>query len=119
MKKKLLVVDDEKNFRDVIRTRLENNGYDVVLASDGDDGVNKAKEEKPDLILLDIMMPKMDGYTVLKTLKGDDDLKDIPVIMLTCKENMKDLCGPEGIRGYIIKPYDKDDLLKTIAGVLG
>ncbi len=116
--KKILIVDDEKNFVDVLKTRLESTGYQVVSAGDGDEGVTKAREEKPDLILLDVMMPKIDGYTALKLLKDDKATKDIPVLILTCKEKMGDLFTAEGVRGYIVKPYDREHLLTTIKQII-
>lgn len=119
MSKKILIVDDEVDLVNLLRVRFESYGYTVISAFDGGEGVKLALKEKPDLILLDIMMPKMDGYTALKILKGEDTTKDIPVIMLTAKGKMKDLFEPEGIKGYLVKPFEKEHLLQTIKGVIG
>lgn len=113
-KKKILVVDDEPHIVETLKDRLEFAGYTIVTACDGEEGLKKAKEEKPDLILLDILMPKIDGYNFLRILKLDEDIKDIPVIMLTAKADMKGLFAPEGIVGYVTKPFDQKELLDKI-----
>lgn len=79
----VLVVEDEETIRNMYKTSLTNNGYEVVTAADGEEGIKMAQEKKPDVILLDIMMPKIDGWTTLQDLKKDDATKDIPVVMLT------------------------------------
>lgn len=119
MAKKILIVDDEPDFITMVRMRLEANGYEVIDAPDGEAGFKKAKQEKPDLILLDIMMPKKDGYTVLRELKAEDATKSIPVIVLTAKTGMKDLFKIEGIDDYVIKPFDPQDLLLRIKRAVG
>lgn len=119
MLKKILVVDDEPDVVDLLGVRLVNEGYDVIKASNGKIGIEQAKTEKPDLIILDIMMPEMDGYTAIKILKEDDNTRKIPVIILTCKEKMNDLFNTEGIIDYIIKPYKKEKLFQSIKKALG
>jgi CheY-like chemotaxis protein len=81
--KKVLVVDDDENTRRFLSVALEENGYDAVTAEDGDDGLKKIQSESPDLILLDVMMPKKTGFSLFKQLRRKDEYKDIPVIMLT------------------------------------
>lgn len=117
-KKKILVVDDEADFVDMVRMRLEANGYEVLTAYNGRDGLEKAKAEKPDLILLDILMPELDGYTTLKELKNMGETKGIPVLVVTAKPGMKDLFVIEGIADYIVKPFDDEDLLLRIKRAL-
>jgi len=115
MKKKILVVDDSLDILDIIRTLLESSDYEVITASDGEQGMEKTKSTKPDLIILDVMMPKMDGYTFIKTKKCDQDIKDIPVIILTGKSEMADLFMVEGVGDYLIKPFDHKVLLGLVA----
>ena len=117
-KKKILIIDDEEQLVEFIKLRLEANGYEVDAAHDGNAGLEKAKEGKPDLILLDIMMPEKDGYTMLQDLKADADTRAIPVIMITAKPDMRELFELEGIDGYLTKPFSAEDLLPKIAGIL-
>lgn len=116
MKKTVLVVDDEKEIVQLLSMRLVNNGYDVLKAYNGREALNIAKKEKPDLIVLDILMPEMDGSKVASLLKEDPDTEDIPVIFLTCLFTKND--EKEGnVRGgtyFIAKPYDGEQLLKLI-----
>ena len=117
--KKILIVDDEINFVKMVQVRLEANGYDVEVAFDGEEGLEKAAEVNPDLILLDIMMPKKDGYTFLLELKKNDEMKGIPVIALTAKPGMKDMFELEGAKDYITKPFESDQLLAKIRDLIG
>ncbi len=121
MAKKILVVDDERDLVETITFRLEAAGYEVSSAFDGQEGLEKAREIKPDLILLDVMMPKMDGYQVCRMLKFDDDYKNIPIIMLTARgqEQDKKTGGDVGADDYITKPFDSKDLLARIQKMLG
>lgn len=118
MPKKILIIDDEPKFVKTLKDRLEFAGYTVITAYDGEEGLNKAKEEKPDLVLLDILMPKMDGYNFLKALKLDVNINNIPVIILTAKAKMKGLFIPEGALDYITKPFDQKELLEKIEKAL-
>lgn len=117
-KKKILIIDDELEMLQVLKLRLEADNYIAFTASNGDEGLEKAKNEKPDLILLDIMMPKKDGFTFVKDLKADDNLRNTPIIVLTGKTEMKDLFAIEGIKDYILKPFDDVQLLKKIKQLL-
>lgn len=121
MSKKILIVEDEKDLADMLKFRLENNGYRVVIANDGENGLDKARSEKPDLILLDVMMPKMDGYEVLESLKKTEILKSIPVIMLTVKDRTEDIqrATRAGAIDYTIKPFHGPTLLDKIKRVIG
>ena len=120
VKKKLLVVDDEKELVDLLRIRLEMNGYEVVTAYDGQEGLEKAKAEKPDLIILDLMLPKMDGYKVCALLKKDNRFNHIPIILFTAKAQEADIkLGQEvGAEGYLTKPYIPETLLAEIRRLL-
>lgn len=117
--KKILIVDDEPDFVKMIKTRLEANDYKVAVAFDGEEGLKKAQEEIPDAILLDIMMPKKDGYTFLLDLKKDEATKSIPVIALTAKPKMEDMFKFEGAKDYIIKPFESTELLSKIKEIIG
>jgi len=119
VKKKILVIDDERELVEMVKRRLEANGYEVSTAFNGEEGLDVAKEKSPDAILLDIMMPKKDGYSVLKDLRADDNLKKIPVIIITAKPKMKDLFEIEGVKHYVVKPIDDKELLSKIREVLG
>jgi len=83
MPKRVLVVDDDDNTRRFLTVALEENGYEAITAADGEEGYERIREDAPDLILLDVMMPKKTGFSLFKQLRKDDDYKDIPVIMLT------------------------------------
>ncbi|HAE86392.1 TPA: two-component system response regulator [Candidatus Marinimicrobia bacterium] len=113
---KILVVDDEENIRKLVNYNLILDGYDVILAVDGKEGLEKAIQEKPDLILLDIMMPEMDGLEVCSRLKKNPETRDIPIFMLSAKGQMQDLedAFDVGADNYITKPFDVDKLSEII-----
>ncbi len=116
----ILAIDDTEKILDVIRYFLENEGYRVVTAKDAAEGLARAREGGIDMILLDIMMPGMDGYAVCDQLKKTDGTRDIPVIMLTAKAII--LHTPKdffyGLYGFLAKPFTKDQLLKVVAETL-
>jgi len=116
MAKKILVVDDEVELVEMVKIRLEANGYDVISAYDGQDALNKAKTDKPDLIILDLMLPKIDGYKVCRMLKFDEKYKSIPIILFTAKAQESDRKMGEdvGADSYIVKPFDPQTLLSKI-----
>src|SRR4030043_439455 len=116
MAKKILLVDEDPIILRLIASRLKNSGYDVVSALDGESGLKKAITKKPDLVLLDIIMPGLNGFEVCKRLKENDKTKDIPVIMLTVLAGEKDLSkGLEaGADCLITKPFSAVDLLHEI-----
>ncbi|MCK5014688.1 MAG: response regulator [Candidatus Omnitrophica bacterium] len=117
-KKKILIVDDEIELVELVKIRLETSGYEVITANSGLEGLAKAAGELPDLIVLDIGMAEMDGYSTLQKLKGEEKTKDIPVIMLTAYAKMKSLFEMEGISDYIVKPFDPQDFLARVDKVL-
>lgn len=118
---KILVVDDEKDLVEMVKKRLKTKGYDVITAFDGGEGLKKAKEEKPDLILLDILMPNIDGITMASTLKSDPDIKDTPVIFLTClveSEEVKERHHLIGGGLFLAKPFEAKELLSMVENTL-
>ena len=120
-KKRILVVDDEPELVKALKIRLENEGFEVITAQDGEEGIKKAQEQNPDLIVLDIMMPKMDGFTTLKALKKaymDRNITLPAVIILTAKDRMQGLFSMEGVKDYIIKPFHFGELLERIKKLL-
>lgn len=106
-KSKVLIVDDDAFLSGIYATKLELEGFEVVSARDGEDGLKAAAKELPDLILLDVLMPKLDGFEVLKRLKSDDAVKAIPVIMLTNLGQKEDIEKgmQEGAADYLIKAH--------------
>ena len=112
--KTILIVDDEVILVDLLKIRLEANGYIVETAYDGIEGLAQAEKVRPNLIILDIDMAKMDGYTMLKKLRSNEKNKDISVIMLTASGKMRDVFEKEGISDYILKPFDTEDFLKRV-----
>ena len=114
MAKKILVVDDEADFLRTVRLRLEAHQYHVVTASDGEEGLQKVESERPDLIVLDIRMPKMDGLTFVKQLKKNQAGRPIPVMILTAYGEMEDLFRVEGVSDYLLKPFKAEELIERI-----
>jgi DNA-binding response OmpR family regulator len=116
MRKKILVVDDEDDILHFLELVLREKGYDVSTASGGHEALTKAQLERPHLILLDIMMPQMDGWEVLKLLRVDEETADIPVAMLSARTEAKDRVQglQEGAIDYICKPFSLQDLLVKI-----
>ena len=112
----ILLIDDEADFVKVATRRLEQQGYEVLTASNGMTGLTVARSEHPSVILLDVMMPVMDGYEVLHRLKDDPATQDIPVIMLTAKGTEKEMVGSieMGAVYHMVKPYHPDELLQEI-----
>jgi DNA-binding response OmpR family regulator len=120
-KGKILVVDDEIYIVHILDFSLGMEGYDVLTALDGEQAVEKARAEHPDLIVLDIMMPKLDGYETCKILKAGEDTKSIPVILLSAKgRNVDQKIGFEvGADDYITKPFSPRKLVERINALLG
>ena len=141
MSKKILIVDDEADQRTFLSTVLEENGYASISAKDGVEGLELLRQEKPDLVLLDLMMPKKSGISMFQELRSDSNLSDIPVIVVTgvsevtgvdfknfmFKQPLRDekqFVETTGLTkytipdGYIEKPIDPDELIKTIKDVL-
>jgi DNA-binding response OmpR family regulator len=119
-KKKILLVEDEKDMAYAVTLQLEAKGYEVITASDGREGLEKARMKKPDLIILDLMLPKIDGYKVCRMLKFDSKYKDIPIIIFTARAQDSDKnTGKEvGADAYITKPFEPSALLDKIRELL-
>ncbi len=113
-KKKILLIDDNHNIVTLISNRLEINNYEVVTAYDGEEGLRKALKETPDLIITDIIMPNMDGYSFIKHVRANQSINHIPIVALTSKDKIKDLLRIEGVKGYVVKPCKTEDLLEVI-----
>lgn len=120
-KRRILVVDDELDVLSMVKMRLEASGYEVITCSDGNTGYAKAKSDSPDLIILDLMLPGMDGYQVCRLLKFDQKFKSIPIIMLTAKSQQEDKEWGEkvGANCYMTKPFEAKELLGKIKELLG
>lgn len=119
-KKRILLVEDEEDLRKMLKFRLEGLNYDVAEAADGLEGLNKARTSKPDLIIMDLMLPKMDGYKVCGLLKPDARFSKIPIIMFTARaqENDKEMAKEVGADAYITKPFEPEVLVGKIEELL-
>ncbi len=118
--KKILVVDDEPDFVDILSLRLVKSGYDVITAYDGLQALERAKHENPDLMLLDVMMPKVDGFNVCRMIKFDNRYRNINIVLLTARSGTENrLLGKQvGADAYLTKPYDNISLFETMKELL-
>ncbi len=122
MNKKILIADDEIHIVQIVKFNLEKRGgYKVITAKNGEEGLELAKQEKPDLVLSDVMMPKMSGFQFCEELRKDPEIKDIPFIILTAKGQESDIKTGEnmGATDYITKPFSPKALLSKVAEILG
>lgn len=119
-KKKILIADDEPNIRSLV-SRMLGKDYIVIEATNGEEAIDIAKRQEPDLILMDLMMPKMDGYAACSSIKTDQATKGIPVVMLTgvTHELNKSFAREMGADGYLSKPFNTDELLRQVKQILG
>lgn len=119
-KKKILLVDDEKDLVYAVELQLQANNYEVLTVYDGQEALNTARKEKPDLIILDLMLPKLDGYKVCRMLKFDEKYKYIPIIMFTARvqKSDKELGFEVGADAYLTKPFEPQVLLEKIKELL-
>lgn len=117
---KILVIDDEPNIVQTLQDRLEMNDYKVITACNGKEGLEKALSEKPDIILLDVIMPIMDGHEMLERLRQSEAGKEIAVIMLTARSQSQDVARANacGIEDYVVKPFDLSELLEKVENIL-
>ena len=116
MKKRILLVDDEPSVREVVCTRLMSLGFEVLTAKDGQEGLDLARKESPDVVLLDLMLPKLDGYKVCRMLKFDKAFENIPVVIFSAKGSDADkkLAEQAGADAYMVKPFDFKLFTQTI-----
>lgn len=120
-KTRILLVDDEPDLVQMVLVRLAASGYEVIPAYDGQQALNQVEQAKPDLIILDLMLPKLDGYKVCRLLKFDERTKDIPVLIFTARAQVEDVtlateCGADA---YLTKPFEAKTLLEKIQQLLG
>jgi len=118
MSKKVLVIDDDTATLKLLQVFLSAKDLEVHTAEDGIDALEKMKKMTPDLIVLDVMMPKMDGYGFLREIKKEPKFRLTPVIVLTAREMMREIFVQEGIRDFVTKPYDPEELYKTVSKYL-
>ena len=111
---KILVVDDEEQLALAVKIRLQSRGFQVTTCSDGKQALEQIEKDRPDLVILDVLMPVMDGYSCVREINSRFGRSKIPVIILTARDRMKDLFDLEGIEDYIIKPFDHEDLIARI-----
>ena len=119
--KKILIVDDEADIIEILQFVLESNGYECITAFDGEEGLKLAREANPDLIILDVMMPKINGYKICRLLKYDEKYKDIPIFMVTARSQEEDkIIGEEtGADEYITKPFQIENVIEKVKSYLG
>ena len=120
VKKRILVVDDEQDILTLVTARLEQNGYEVLIASDGLEGLEKAEKEKPDLVLVDVSMPRMNGYQMVQLLRQYESLKEIPVVVITASRQKDEAAWRTqvGVEHFILKPFEAKELLDEVREAL-
>jgi two-component system, OmpR family, alkaline phosphatase synthesis response regulator PhoP len=119
MPRKILAVDDEKHIVRLVQVNLERQGYEVITANDGKEALQKVEDEHPDLVVLDVMMPYMDGFEVLQTLRRNPQTANIPVIMLTAKAQDQDVFRgwQSGVDCYLTKPFNPMELIAFVTRI--
>jgi CheY-like chemotaxis protein len=116
----VLVVDDDPVIQKLLQVNFEMEGYSVITAGDGEEGLARAQAEHPDAIVLDVMMPKMDGLEVARRLKGDPDTEGIPIVLLSAKAQQADIQAgtATGAEEYLTKPFDPLELLQRVGDLI-
>ena len=117
--KKILIIDDDQTNVSLVQNRLRKVGYHAIIALDGDIGLERAQNEAPDLIILDVEMPRMNGYTFMVEMGKSEKLRKIPVIVLTSHEEMQPIFQHRGVKGYLVKPINFDKLFEKLYPLLG
>jgi len=119
-KRRVLIVDDEEDLVKIVAFTLKHAGYDILTAYNGNEGLRAAQEEKPDLIILDLMLPKMDGYKICALLKANSKYSHIPIIIFTARaqETDKEMSKEAGANAYISKPFEPEVLLDMVKKLL-
>ncbi len=118
-RKIVLIIDDDEKSVNEIKTFLEDKGYSVFYAGDGELALQIIQEQVPDLILLDIIMPRIDGFTVAKQIRYNALSKNVPIVVFSAKDGMKELFAIEGITDYIVKPVNLAELLECVRSKIG
>lgn len=116
--KRILVIDDEENIRDLIKTRLEGSDFSVMTATDGVDGIAKLDDERPDLIVLDLIMPGVNGFTFVKTIKYYKDFRSIPILLFSVREDDSKLFHDGEISCFMLKPFNFEELIAQVTQLL-
>ena len=118
---RILICDDDPVILRLLQVNLELEGYEVLLAHDGEEAYRVASKEVPDLIILDIMMPKMDGYQAVEALKENEDTAGVPVVFLSAKAQQSDIDRglKHGVSDYVTKPFDPSELLEVVQRLIG
>ena len=121
MGKKILIIEDEPALVKAFEVRLRTEGYEPVAAFDGEEGLRKAREEAPDLIILDLMLPRIEGYEICRRLKSDENCEHIPIMMVTVKSQDEDRAKGfrMGADEYVVKPFEWDNLLGKVNSLVG
>ncbi len=116
MNRKILVIDDEPNVLKVVKSRLEACNYFVITALDGREGIERARNEDPALVLLDVHMPGVDGFEVLRTLRVEAKTKTLPIVMLTCEDELESVLLAKELKvtDYLLKPFTPEKLLEVV-----
>ena len=117
---KILVVDDEKDILTLVTKRLEQNGYQVVVAWDGLEGLEKAEKERPDLVLVDVSMPRMNGYQMVQLFRQYESLRELPVVVITASRQKDEAAWrvQVGVEHFILKPFEPKELLDKVREAL-
>jgi len=118
MGRKVIVVDDEATVLALLKKKLTENGFEVITSSGGHEALGTIQAENPDVIILDILMPEMDGYTLLLELKKIENFTVPPVIILTAKSEMEEVFRMEGVKDYLVKPFQTDELIKKLEKIV-
>jgi DNA-binding response OmpR family regulator len=117
---KILIAEDEPDIRELVTFMLKFAGYEVVAASNGEDAVRTATRERPDLVLMDVRMPRMTGYDACRMMKANPDLRDVPVVFLSAKGQESEIQSglDAGAEAYLLKPFSPADLTNRVRGIL-
>ena len=114
MGKKILIADDDPTLVCLLGSYLGERGFDIVVARDGDEAMRKLENEHPDLVILDVVMPKVNGYAFLFSMRKIEGAATTPIIILTCKTDLAEIFLAEGVQEYLIKPFSQQALLEKI-----
>ncbi|MCR4337096.1 MAG: response regulator transcription factor [Candidatus Omnitrophica bacterium] len=117
--KKVLIIDDEADLVELLKARLEQHQYEISTAFNGEEGFQVLEKVRPDLIILDVAMPKVDGYMFVQQFKQRENLQGIPILILTAKNTLHELFEAEGFYDYLVKPFEAEILLARIEELIG